>query len=269
VWAKFQDHLEDQIPFDRELHNGMAIDTCVEKFYGAVLKALAASTPKCRPRDEPWPPILAGFQDEIGLKDRLRRQWQITKDPALKAEVNSLKRSVSRRLNEWRNDQWSTTLESLDPLDQSLWWMTKRVMRAPTPPPSLVTTGGVALSDPEKAEVFADNLETQFQPVTDPSVPAVIEMYDVALRSHLMSPESKPWLTNPEEVQEAIRGFKVSKAPGPNGTPHRALKHLLQRAVTLLDLTINAILITHQFPTVWKHARVISILKPGKDLALP
>ena len=57
----------------------------------------------------------------------------MTRDPALRAEVNRLQRSVTRRLNEWRNDQWSTTLESLDPEDQSLWRMTKRVMRIPTP----------------------------------------------------------------------------------------------------------------------------------------
>jgi hypothetical protein len=31
-WANFQTHLEDQIPFELELHNGMAIDTCVENF---------------------------------------------------------------------------------------------------------------------------------------------------------------------------------------------------------------------------------------------
>jgi len=82
----------------------MAIDTCVENFSGAVLKALAASTPKCLPRDDPRPPITAGIQDEICLKNRLRRQWQITRDPALKAEVIRLQRSVTRRLNEWRND---------------------------------------------------------------------------------------------------------------------------------------------------------------------
>ena len=38
VWANFQTHLEDQIPFDLELHNGMAIDTCVENVSGAVLQ---------------------------------------------------------------------------------------------------------------------------------------------------------------------------------------------------------------------------------------
>jgi hypothetical protein len=82
-------------------------------------------------------------------------------------------------------------------------------------------------------------------------------------------PASEPKLTTPEEVQEAIRGLRVSKVPGPNGIPNWALKHLTQRAVSLLVLIFNAILLTHHFPTAWKHARVISILKPGKDPALP
>jgi hypothetical protein len=134
-WANFQTYLEDQIPFDPELHNRMAIDTCVENFSGAVLKALATSTSKRRPRADPRPPIPAGIQDEVRMKNRLRRQWQVTRDPTLRAEVNRLQKSLTRRLNEWRNDQWSATLESLDPEDQSLWRMTKRVMRVPTPSP--------------------------------------------------------------------------------------------------------------------------------------
>jgi hypothetical protein len=89
-WANFQTHLEDQIPFDLELHNGLVIDKCVENFSGAVLKALAVSTHKCRPRDDPRPPIPTGIQDEIRLKDRLRRRWQVTRDPALKADFNRL-----------------------------------------------------------------------------------------------------------------------------------------------------------------------------------
>jgi hypothetical protein len=58
----------------------------------------------------------------------------------------------------------------------------------------LVTTGEIALSDPEKDEALADTLETQFQPMGDPSVPAVIEMVDVALRWY--SQTSKPELMN-------------------------------------------------------------------------
>jgi len=112
--------------------------------------------------------------------------------------------------------------------------MTKRVMRVPTPLPPLVTPGGIALSDSEKAQALADSLVVHFQPLTDPSVTEVIEMVDMALRSYVMTPASEPKLTNPEEVQDAIRGLKISKAPGPNGIPNRALKHLPQRAVSLL-----------------------------------
>jgi hypothetical protein len=183
----------------------MAIDTRIENFSGAVLKALEASTPKRRPCDDPRPPIPAGIQDEIRLTTRLRRRWQITRDPALKAEVNRLQRAVTRRLNEWRNDQWSATLESLDPEDQSLWRLTKRVMRVPTPSPPLVTPEGIALSDSEKAEALADNLEIQFQLVTDPSVPAVIEMVDVVLRSYFLIPDSEPKLTTPDEFRKPSR----------------------------------------------------------------
>jgi hypothetical protein len=83
----------------------------------------------------PAAPLPASIQYEISLKKRFRRQWQVTRDPALKAQVNRLQRSVTYRLNEWRNEQWSDALESLDSEDQSLWKMTKRVVRVPTSSP--------------------------------------------------------------------------------------------------------------------------------------
>jgi hypothetical protein len=108
-----------------------------------------ASTPKRRLRADPWSPIQAGIQDEIRLKYRLRRQWQVTRDPILRAEVNRLQRSVTRQLKEWRNVQWSATLESLDPENQSLWRMAKRVMRVPTLS-ALVTPGESLSQTPRK-----------------------------------------------------------------------------------------------------------------------
>ena len=120
-WANFQTHLEAKIPFNLELHKSMDIDTCVENFSGAILGALEASTPKCHPIGDPSPQIPAGIQDEIRLKNLLRRCWQVSRDPALKAEVNRIHRSVTRRLKVWRKYQWSATLETLNPEDQSLW----------------------------------------------------------------------------------------------------------------------------------------------------
>jgi hypothetical protein len=98
-------------------------------------------------------------------------------------------------------------------------------MRILTPSSTLVTPGGLVLSDSEKAEDLADSLEAQFQPVNDPSVPAVIEVFNEALRVYYYAPASEPRLTNPSEVQDAIWGLKLGKAPGLGGIPNRALRH--------------------------------------------
>ena len=90
----------------------------------------------------------------------------------------------------------------------------------------------------------------------------------MALRNFL-TPASEPKLNNPDEVHETIRCLTVGKASGPSSIRNRALKHLPQRAVSLLVRIFNAILFTHHFPSLWKHARLTSILKPGKDPALP
>jgi len=119
--------------------------------------------------------------------------------------------------------------------------MTRQVMRIPTPSPPLVTPGVLPLSKSEKAEALADRLEVQFQPVNDLSVPAVIEMVKEAMRAYSLAPTSKPELTNPTEVQDTIRGLKVSNAPGPDGIPNRALKHLPLSVVSLLVMLFNTI----------------------------
>ena len=66
---------------------------------------------------------------------------------------------MTLQLQELRNDQCSDNLEALHPEDQSLWMMTKRVMRVTTPTPPLDTLGGSAVSDSEIAEALADSLE--------------------------------------------------------------------------------------------------------------
>jgi hypothetical protein len=104
------------------------IDKCVEELTSAIQEVTVASAPRRIPRANPRTPLPASIQDEIRLKNRLRRQWQVTRDPALKTQVNRLQMSVTYRLNEWRNEQWSGTLETLDSEDQSVWKTTKRIM---------------------------------------------------------------------------------------------------------------------------------------------
>ena len=155
-------------------------------------------------------------------------------DPAQKAEVNRLRISVTHQLNKWKNDKSSFTLELLDPEDQLLWKVARRVMRIPTPSPTLVTPGGLALSDSEKAAALADNLEAQFQPVNDPSELAGIEDIYEAMRTYSSAYACEHKLTNTAEVQDAIRCVKVGKAPSPNVLPNRTQNYPILSVVSLL-----------------------------------
>jgi hypothetical protein len=136
-------------------------------------------------------------------------------------------------------------------------------------PPPLQVPSGLAVSDSEKAEALAKSLEAQFQPVDDPSEPALTEMVDVAMRAYEYAPASEPTLTNPSEVLQAIKGLKVGKSPGPNGIPNRILRHLPKRAITFLTTVFNAVLRRQYFPPAWKHTRIVPILKAGRTPRSP
>jgi hypothetical protein len=72
-WANLQARLEEGIPYSPELHDQVSIDTCIERLPGTILEALAAANPKSRPRNNPRSLIPVGIQDEIHLKNQLRR----------------------------------------------------------------------------------------------------------------------------------------------------------------------------------------------------
>jgi hypothetical protein len=87
----------------------------------------------------------------------------------------------------------------------------KGVMRVPTPSTPLQVPGGLALSDSEKAEALVDCLEAHFQPVNDPSDPAVLEMVNEAMRAYEYAPAIGPRLTSPSEVLQATRELKWAR----------------------------------------------------------
>jgi hypothetical protein len=50
---------------------------------------------------------------------------------------------------------------------------------------------------------YPNSLIPVIQPVTDPSVPSAIEMFDVELRYYFLTPPNVPKLTTLDDVQEA------------------------------------------------------------------
>lgn len=72
-------------------------------------------------------------------------------------------------------------------------------------------------------------------------------------------------LTTPKEIHKIIKKLGNKKAPGEDAIRNTAIKNLPQKAILKLYYILNACLKMSYFPSNWKNAMVIPLLKPGKN----
>jgi hypothetical protein len=61
----------------------------------------------------------------------------------------------------------------------------------------------------------------------------------------------------------------MKKACGIDGIQNECLRHLPRRLLVHLTHLINHCIRLSHFPTSWKEAKVVALLKPGKDPKFP
>jgi hypothetical protein len=76
-WPAFRACLKGIVLGNSMVNNEEAIDKCIEELTCAIQEALAASAAKHRPHTNPQPPFPINIQDEIYLKNLLKRQGQV------------------------------------------------------------------------------------------------------------------------------------------------------------------------------------------------
>lgn len=70
---------------------------------------------------------------------------------------------------------------------------------------------------------------------------------------------------NPSELSEIIKKLPNRKSPEHDLITNYILMKLPNKAVVFLTVLFNALLKLSYFPTAWKKAKIIMIIKPGKD----
>ncbi|KAJ8909866.1 hypothetical protein NQ315_013903 [Exocentrus adspersus] len=97
------------------------------------------------------------------IRDRraARRRVLRTGIPEHRRTANQLGRRIRAALNEHRQETWRRFVESLNPDDNSLWKTQKALRTRRRPFPPLHGETGIACTDRDKAEAFADSLELQ------------------------------------------------------------------------------------------------------------
>ncbi|KXJ81798.1 hypothetical protein RP20_CCG017824 [Aedes albopictus] len=127
------------------------------------------------------------------------------------------------------------------------------------------------VSNKEKANTLATNFARAHNNILrsdQRTVEEVNHTMEVLADSNEMNLDPST-LAKPTEIKEIIKRLKSKKSPGQDGIRNALLKHLPRKGLVYLTKIFNGCIRLMYFPSMWKHAIVVAIPKPKKDVTLP
>ncbi|KAL4143249.1 hypothetical protein QTP88_005604 [Uroleucon formosanum] len=264
-WRKYADLLAKQVtdmnPCTTALYD---IDQAIEKFSTTIHAAIGQNSSAMKPRRATM--VLPSFIiDEIKAKNRLRREWQTSRDPETKRRLNAKQHFIRAVLSTHKKDKWDKFLESLDTQDGSIYKINKTLLHKRPATHPLSGPNGLVFSATDKAELIADSLAQQFTLNPGPELPEVTNF----IRRFTNAAPSSTLHTSPNFVADILSKLPKNRAPGEDLITNTALRLLPRNMILALTKILNGCLRLCYFPTAWKRATIISIPKPGKDPLRP
>ena len=214
------------------------------------------------------------LMDKIRSKNRLRRQWQRHRRPEDRIRLNELQTDIRTSIQDHKNLVWTNKLNNLNVRDNSLWKMTKQLRKSFATVTTLhnQSDNAYAYSDDDKAKLLASHYEAVYVCTPDDTqeqTDITVTMRQPYTRAPLNRQTLADLTCRPGEVLAIIKKLANRKAPGPDDIPNILLKRLPLKTKVQLAYIIDAILKLQHFPSAWKQAIIIPILKPGKNGADP
>lgn len=282
-WKKFYETLQrTHTTPPTLLESNNDIDHCTELLTSDIQYSLTNSK---QTRRQEWsrnalPPHIL---NSIDLKRQLRRLYRLTLDPAVKRQLNIQTKIVKDQLITHREDTWNEylhTISSADNNNDSIFQLIKKLKRTKTPTQPLHGQRGMAYSEEDKCEAFADTLRDQFSPNDDLCDDDHEDEVDGYLHDYFNETDETDNVTvlnannttdavTEAEVKVAITSSHPDKAPGLDNITGRALRHAPPSVIQTLCILFTSIISTCYFPTTWKKAKIVCFPKPGKDLLFP
>lgn len=269
-WPIYKQQLNQMVKPNPKIKTAKDIDIAIHTLSTLLISAAEASYVPAPAKRPPPGALPENITTAISDKNRSRSLWQRTRDPQHRANYNRKTNIVKNMLKEHASTQWDKKLTDMNAKDCSLWQMTRALTKQKLKTPPLLGPNGVAASDAQKAELLAESIENQLKP--NPAPPNHIFKHHVTaeVQSLLMTPvDDTPKLTSPTELTKFIKRLPSHKAPGHDDIQYELLKQLPRNSIIHLTQIFNRILILQYYPAKWKHSKLLTIPKPGKDHTQP
>lgn len=272
-WSFFRKDLESKIDLTRAgtLNSKSMIDTALVDFERSIIEAESLAVPlqEVRPSTYKLHPQILKL---ISLRNCLRRQAQRRRCPIVKKQVTLLNRTIAKNVQFIKNDVWQQKLANVPKDSKQLWKFTKIITnKCNMFPPLKNASNQILLTDAEKADEIGKTFNAahytthncQSDPLTETAVNGS------SLIVNFLTPViEESDLPTPKEIKILINKLKLKKSPGMDKINNLLLKNLPRKAIVFLMYVFRSCIKLSYFPDAWKHAKVIPIPKPGKDLSM-
>ena len=251
----------------------LSADALNEQLCDDILRAANQHIPKTSSLPKRIPVPWWSDDCQRAIRERRRCFRAFSRRPTTDNLIHFRKaKAVARRtIREAKRSSWTayiTTLNRFTPL--TLVW--RRIHRVsgrgtPIPLPVLTLPGGSTITDPsEVANLFGQRWSERWRVgTTDPTFlrhKRVSERVAVDFSCSVPQAFNDPFTF--DELQRAIRRLR-STAAGPDLIHNDMLKNLNSDSLRSLLTLFNHIWTTHEFPSAWREATVIPILKQDKE----
>lgn len=265
IWSKLQANLNNidiQIPI---ISNKVDLNMATENFQTLTSEIIENSRAPHQVSFKGHIP--QDIKDLIKRKNKVRKLYYRSHYPPYKEEFTELQNQVKTKLREHHNNAWQNKLLQLNPEDGGLWKISKFFRTDSSTYPPLSTPLGIVCSDAEKAEAFADNLETECRNNDNDEDMDVTDSINRQSTRFLIYSQIDPdniAFTTPDEIQTLILK-STNSAPGYDKISFQVVKYFNKKFIMTLVSLFNAALRIGHFPAPWKHAHVTMIPKVGKN----
>lgn len=272
-WRRFQRVINERIDLNNpnlDINDVASIDSAIDFFKNSILHAETCSVPKLPSRPYEVPDIPENTRQLIRLRNRRRRQWIRSKDPFYKVIVEALNNRIREECAQSRFRKFGEVIANMHPGEDKMWKISRALRKNCKYTPPLRSDGQLVASPQRKADLLAENFAAAHNNTadSDPDTSRVVEESIRQIHDSPSEPDTN-YLVRPKQVQEMIKKIKNKKSPGCDKICNQLLKHLPRKAIILLARIFTACLKHCYFPCGWKHAIIVPIPKPGKDITNP
>lgn len=267
----------------------MQIDNAVEEITSLITNTIEEIVPKVTLRNRMQFPIPNSLKRIIDEKNRLRRVWQRYRydhrAQRLRSEINNLEKIIRDSLKILQTEHWQRQLSDIK-LDNHTFANIRKFVKSKNTntvhslndPTTLVLTN----DNTEKASILANHYESvhcQNILLGDPVFTATVTEYvqstlslpiartqfqQHASANSAFSYDADRHLVSPNLLLAAIVSRANKKSCGADKVSNFIIKKLSPKFRILLAILFNQAYNIAFFPTAWKTALVMPILKPGK-----